>query len=177
MSPVGNDVVALLGMPLPTPGDMYLADSYDMSLVSVFPVQRTVLLLGKRKMESWDETAFQAVSGERVLIFSQYWKLLSLSTGKPLPDFGPRNADLKSTYSPDLKYYLRAEAHQRGEDPDHFVLYRTADGKRLDSLPRMALAYGAVWDPESTRFAIVGVPMGSASPAHHSEELVVYSVR
>jgi WD40-like Beta Propeller Repeat len=177
ISPVGNEVVALLGMPLPTAGDMYMTDSYDMSLVSVFPVQRTVLSLGKRKAESWDETAFQAVSDERVLMFSQYWKLFSVSTGKQLPDFGPRNTNLKSIYSPDLKYYLRAEAAQRGEDPDHFALYRAADGKQLASLPRMALAYGALWSPESNRFAIVGVPMAGASATHHMEELVIYSVR
>ena len=177
VSLVGNDIVALLGMPLPMAGDMYMTDSYDMSLASVFPVQRTVLALGKRKAESWDESAFQAVSGERVLIFSQYWKLFSVFTEKPLADFGPRNTNLKSIYSPDLKYYLCAEAAQRGEDPDHFVLYRTADGKRLESLPRMALAYGAVWSPESNRFAIVGVPMAGSRATHHVEELVIYSVR
>ena len=177
ISPVGNDVVALLGTPIPTRGDMYMTDSYDMSLVSVLPAQRTVLSLGKRKSESSDETAFQAVSGGRLLIFSQYWKLFSVAEGKPLPDVGPRNTNLKSIYSPDLKFYLRAEAARPGQEADRFVLYRTIDGMRLDSLPGMAIAYGAVWSAASNRFAIVGVPMAGAPATHHVEELVVYSVR
>src|SRR5262249_6633159 len=101
-------------MPIPVPGDIYMTDSYEMSLVTVFPAQRRVLSLGKKKTESWNESAFQAASSERVLILSEYWKVLSVATGKPLPDLGPRNASLKSIYSPDLKYYLRAEAAQRG---------------------------------------------------------------
>jgi len=173
--PVGNDVVALLGTPLPAPGDMYMANSYDMSLVSVYPALRLVLSFGVRKAA--DKIAFQTVSGERILIFSEYWKAYSLSTGKPLPDIGPKNTNLKSTYSPDLKYYLRAQAAQRDGEPDRFVLYRTADGKRLESLPRMARADEAVWSLDSSRFAIVGVPIAGAKPTHHVEQLIVYSVR
>jgi hypothetical protein len=176
VSPVGNDVVALLGMPIPAPGDMYMTDNYDMSLVSVLPMQRTVLSLGKRKAESWDETTFQVISGEKVLIFSQYWKLFSLSTGEALPQVGPKNTKLKSIYSPDLKYYLSPESAERGHNPDHFVLYRTSDGKRLESLRNMALAYGAVWSPQSNRFAIVGTPPDGLNAMHHREELVVYSI-
>ena len=173
IAPVGSDVVALLGMPIPSAGDMYLAQNYDMNLVSVLPGQRTILPLGKRSMESDDNTTFQAVSGGRVLVFSQYWKLFSLATGGVLTDVGPRNTKLKSIYSPDLKYYLCGEPDG---DPDHFVLYRTADGKKVESLPPMALAYDAVWNPESNRFAIVGVPADGASAMNHREELIVYSV-
>jgi hypothetical protein len=176
VSPVGNDVVALLGLPIPSPGDMYMTDNYDMSLVSVLPVQRTVLSLGKRKAESWDETTFQVISEEKVLIFSEYWKLFSLSTGEELPQVGPKNTKLKSIYSPDLKYYLSPESAERGRDPDHFVLYRTADGKRLESLRKMALVNGAVWSSQSNRFAIAGVASDGLNAMRHREELVVYSL-
>jgi hypothetical protein len=123
-------------------------------------------------MESDDNTTFQAVSDERVLIFSQYWKLFSLATREVLADVGPKNAKLKSIYSPDLKYYLCAEPDG---DPNHFALYRTADGRRLKSFPKMAVTYNAVWSPESNRFAIVGAPAASAGAINHREELMVYS--
>jgi hypothetical protein len=108
-----------------------------------------------------------------VLIFSRYWKLFSLTTGEVLADVGPMNTKLKSIYSPDLKYYLCAEPN--GE-PNHFVLYRTADGKKVESLPKMAITYEAVWSLESNRFATVGVPLAGASALNHREELVVYSI-
>lgn len=174
VSPVGNEVVALLRMPIPTFADLYMASQYAMSLVAVLPVRRTITSLGKRNEVSWDDTTFQAISRERVLIFSKYWKLYSLATGKSLPGLGPRNTRLKSTYSPDLKYYLCAEPD---DDPTHFVLYRTADGKPVESLPKMFAAYNAVWSPKSNRFAIVGVPTSGASAVHHIEEVVIYSVR
>lgn len=176
--PVGNDVLALLGTPVPSAGDMYTARIYNMELVSVLHGIHTVVTLGKWSGESdEDEGSFQPVSGGRVLIFSKYWKLFSVAKGNPLADIGPRNTDPKSVYSPDLKYYLRAESEKPGQDPDHFVLYRTADGKRLQSLRKMTYVYGAVWSAESNRFAVIGVPVTGASPMHHAEELVIYSVR
>ncbi len=173
-APAGSDVIALLGMPIPSAGDMYLAQNYDMNLVSVLPERKTILALGKRSMESDDNTTFQPVSGERVLIFSQYWRLFSLATRDAVADVGPKNTRMKSVYSPDLKYYLCAEPD--GE-PDRFVLYRTSDGKKLESLPKMAVVYDAVWSSESNRFAIVGVPVTGANAMNHREELVIYSVR
>lgn len=175
--PVGSDVVALVGTPVPSAGDMYLAQNYDMELVSVLHGTQAPVALGRRSMEDNDDASFQPGSGDRVLIFSKYWKLFSAATGKPLADIGPRNTNLKSLYSPDIRYFLRAEAAEPGQDPNHFVLYRTADGKRLQSLGKMASVYEAVWSLESNRFAIVGVPMTGASPVHHVEELVIYSVR
>jgi len=172
-APAGKDVIALLGMPIPSAGDMYLAQNYDMKLVSVLPEQRTILPLGKRSMESDDNTTFQAVSGERVLIFSQYWKQFSLDRREILADLGPKNMKLKSIYSPDLKYYLCAEPDG---DPNHFVLYRTADGKRMESFPKMAVVYDAFWSPQSNRFGIIELPMAGASAMNHREQLVVYSV-
>jgi hypothetical protein len=56
------------------------------------------------------------------------------------------------------------------------VLYRTADGKRLQSLRKMTHVYGAVWNSDSNRLAIVGVPKNGASAMHHVEELIIYSV-
>jgi hypothetical protein len=173
VAPAGNDVIALLGMPIPSAGDMYLAQNYDMNLVSVFPEQRTILPLGKRSMKSYDNTTFQAVPGERVLIFSRYWKLFSLATGEALADAGPKNTKMKSVYSPDLKYYICAEPDG---NPNHFVLYRTADGKKVESLPKMAITYEAVWSLQSNRFATVGVPLAGASAMNHHEELDVYSI-
>lgn len=174
VAPVGGDLIALLGMPIPAPGDMYLSQDYDMNLVSVLPQQRTILSLGKRRAESWDNTTFQPASDGRILIFSQYWKLFSSTSGRPLEGLGSPNTKRKSIYSPDLTYYLCAEPP---DDPNHFVLYRTADGKRLDSLPKMSAAYEAVWSPESNRFAIVDLPTATAGATHYAEELVVYSVR
>lgn len=173
VAPAGSDVIALLGMPIPLAGDMYLAQNYDMNLVSLLPQQRTILPLGKRSMESYDNATFQPVSGERVLIFSQYWKLFSLATREILADAGPKNTKVKSIYSPDLKYYLCAEPDA---EPNRFVLYRTADGKRVESFPKMAAVYGAVWSPQSSRFGIIELPIAGASAMNHREELVVYSV-
>jgi hypothetical protein len=173
VSPVGNEVVALLGMPIPASGDMYMAKDYDMSLISIFPLRKTILPLGKRSADSWDETNFQPVTDERILIYSKYWKLFSLLTGGLMSNPGPRNTKRESIYSRDLKYYLCAEPE--GE-PNHLVLYRTSDGKRLEILPKMALTYEASWSPDSKEFVIIGVPMVGASPVHHIEQMIVYSV-
>lgn len=176
-APVGTDVFALLGLPVPSVGDMYMAQNYDMELVSVLHDAQAILPLGMRSAESDDDTSFQPVSGNRVLIFSEYWKLFSIDRGELLADIGPPNTNIKSVYSPDLKYYLRAESAEPGQDADHFVLYRTADGKRLQSLQKMARVYEAVWSSLSNRFAIAGIPVTGASARHHVEELVIYSVR
>jgi hypothetical protein len=176
-APVGSDVLALLGLPVPSVGDIYLAQNYEMELVSALHGARTLVSLGRRSVESDDDTAFQPASDDRVLIFSKYWKLFSAATGDPLADIGPRNTKLQSVYSPDLKYYLCAEPEEPGQDPNHFVLYRTADGKPMQRLSKMASVHGAVWSPESNRFAIVGTPTTGFNATHHMEELVIYSVR
>jgi hypothetical protein len=176
ISSAGNEVIALIGRPIPALGDIYLARRYDRSLVSVFPAQRTILSLGP--MSGLDPTALQAVSNERVMVFSKYWKLFSTSSGQPLPDVGPKNSELNSSYSPDLKYYLRAEAVKPDQDLFHFVLYRKSDGEKLASLPRMTAPYAAVWSPQANRFAIIGIaPTGASAARHHVEELLIYSIR
>lgn len=173
LSLAGNDVIAMLGMPIPAPGDMYLASTYDVELVSLVPERRTVIALGKHNIEGEDQTAFQAVADGKVLIYSRYWKVFSLTTGQQLGDPGPRNARLKSSYSPDLKYYLSAEPE---DGPDRFVLYRTSDGKRVQNLRKMQIVYEAVWSSDSRRFAVTGVPIAGVSAMNHREDLTVYSI-
>lgn len=176
ISSAGNEVIALWGRPIPAPGDIYLARKYDRSLVAVFPLQRAILSLGQ--MSSFDAAALQAISNERVLVFSKYWKLFSTSNGQALPDVGPKNTELNSTYSPDLKYYLRPEAGKPDQDLSQLALYRTTDGAKLVSLPRMAEPYAAVWSPQANRFAMVGVaPTRARAARHHVEELLIYSIR
>lgn len=171
----GDKVFALIGAPIPSPGDIYVAKNYDMRLISVIPEANTILTLGKRSLGEGDNyTTFQAVSGDKVLLFANYWRLFSLRTGEPLPYPGPRNTQLKSVYSPDLRYYIRPEPE--GE-ADHFVLYRTSDGKPLESLPKLAWVYDAIWSPESNRFATIEVPKAGASPLHHVEQIAVYSIQ
>lgn len=127
-------------------------------------------------MSGLDAAAFQAVSNERVLVFAKYWKLFSTSTGQSLPDVGPKNTELNSSYSPDFKYCLRAEAVKPDQDLFHFVLYRMPDGEKLANLPRMAGPYAVAWSPQANRFAIVARTRASTA-RHHVEELPIYSIR
>jgi WD40-like Beta Propeller Repeat len=170
-APVGNQLVALLGTPVPSPGDMYLAKDYDISLLSVLPEKKRILSIGKEEMANDEEDSFQAASDQRVMIFSHYWRPFSLTTGKWLPDLGPRNTRRTSTYSPDLKYYLTSEPT---DAPDHFVLYQAASGQKLQSFPKMITALEAVWSRDSKRLAIVGVPANVGKV--YREELGVFSL-
>jgi hypothetical protein len=170
-APVGNQLVALLGTPVPSPGDMYVAKDYDISLLSVLPETKKILSIGKEEMTNDEEDSFQAASGERVMIFSHYWRPFSLTTGRWLPDLGPRNTRRTSRYSPDLKYYVTSEPT---DAPDHFVLYQAASGKKLQSFPKMITALEAVWSRDSKRLAIVGVPANVGTV--YREELEVFSL-
>jgi hypothetical protein len=175
ISPLGSEVVALLGLPIPAAGDFYMSDRYDMSLVSAFPGVHTMLSLGKSEAGR-DNTALQPLSADRVLLFSQYWRVYSTVAGVQLPDAGPRNTNSKCRYSPDLQYYLCPEG-PRGSDADHFTLYRTADAKMLARLAKMGEVYEALWSPTSSRFAVIGVRAGGEGSKRHTEQVVVYSVR
>jgi hypothetical protein len=175
ISSLGNEVVALLGLPIPAAGDLFMSDRYDLSLVSVFPAARTILSLGKSEARR-DETAFQPLAGDRVLLFSKYWKVFSTSSGAQLPDAVPRNTNSKCRYSPDLQYYLCPEG-PKGYDADHFTLYRTADAKVLARLPKMEEVNEVVWSPTSSRFAVIGARAGEDMSKGHTEQIVVYSVR
>jgi hypothetical protein len=170
-APVGNQLIALLGTPVPSPGDMYLAKDYDINLFSVLPEKRKILSIGKEEMANDEEDSFQAASDRRVMIFSHYWRPFSLTTGKWLPDLGPRNTRRASTYSPDLKYYVTSEPT---DAPDHFVLYQATSGQKLQSFPKMITALEAVWSRDSRRLAIVGVPANVGTV--YREELSVFSL-
>lgn len=170
-APVGNQLVALLGTPVPSPGDMYLAKDYDINLLSVLPERKKILSIGKEELTNDEGDLFQAGSDKKVMVFSHYWRPLSLTTGKWLPDLGPRNTRRKSMYSPDLKYYVTSEPT---DVPDHFVLYQAASGKKLQSFPKMVTALEAVWSRDSKRLAIVGVPANVGTV--YREELGVYSL-
>ena len=174
--PAGSGAVALVRMPIPAPGDMYLAGQYELSLISLLPEEKVILHLGKQGLASGSDISFQAVQGERFLVHLDYWKLYLLATGEALADVGPKNTNPKSIYSPDLRFYLVAEGAKPDDEPDHFVLYRTADGKRIERFRRMAQVYEAVWSPDGKRFAMIGVPLEGANPRRHVEELVIYSV-
>jgi hypothetical protein len=69
-----------------------------------------------------------------------------------------------------LKYYVIPEPI---DDPDHFVVYQAASGKKLHSLPKMATTLEAVWSRDSKRLAVVGVP---SEGAVYREELSVVSL-
>jgi hypothetical protein len=168
----GDQSVAVVGKSVPAPGDIYLASTYDVSLVALLPERKELFSFGRKDMGDLREVAIQAASGRTVLIFQEYWKPFSLDTGEWLSELGPRNRRRRSVYSPDLKYYLSPEPE---EDSNHFVLYRTGDGKAVMTFTKMANVYDAVWSPDSKRFAIVGIPTGALLP--HREMLIVYSIQ
>jgi WD40-like Beta Propeller Repeat len=177
--PVGDQLVALQAVPVPSPGDLYTASRYDVRLISALPVERT--LLSFKAEGSWSNPpdltfTFQAVSDGRLLVYLHYWRLFSHKTGEWLPDPGPRNTNRTSVYSPDLRYYVAGlPAADPTDQPDHFVLYQTRTGKRLAVSPKMAGVYDATWSPDSKRFAIVVLPRGVGGLTY-AEKLMVYSV-
>jgi hypothetical protein len=166
-----NEVAAMVATPTGLAGT-YMAANYDIDLISVFPKQRKILALGEMGVQSLHDVAFQVGSDGRILVFAEFWRLYSLSDGEPLPDVGPHNSRRKSFYSPDLKYYLSAQPE---DDPDQFVLYSAADGKKLTAIAQMASVYAVAWSPDSKRFALVGLPKGVGAP-HPSDQLAVYSL-
>jgi hypothetical protein len=170
-APAGNELVVLLGTPIPSPGDTYLAEHYDINLVSALPEKKKILPIGREEMANNLGNSFQVASDGRILVFSHYWRPFSVTEGKWLPDLGPRNIRRASIYSTDLKYYVTVEP---GDPPNHFVLYQTASGKKLHIFPKMITALDAVWSRDSKRLAIVGVPMNVG--AGYREELAVYSL-
>lgn len=167
-----DQLMVLLGTPLPSLPDLYMANQYDMNLVSLVPVQRVIFPFGKIGLDRTDELSFQLASAHRVLVFSAYWKILSPTTGNWLPELGPKNTKQRSLYSPDLNYYLSFEPQ---EDSDHFVLYETKTGKALVALPHGVDATGATWSSDSKHFAIVMAPRGSVGLNYH-ENLIVYAI-
>jgi WD40 repeat protein len=172
--PADHQLFALLGIPIPSPGDSYMASTYDIHLISLVPEANEILSMGKMDIANPDRPTFQLVPDRRMMIFSQYWKLFSLNTGKWLADVGPRNTRKRSVYSPDLQYYLTVEP---SDDPDHLVLCQTIGGQKLATLPKTVNpdVLDAVWSRDSKRFAIVVVSNGGSGSAYR-EELIVYSL-
>jgi hypothetical protein len=170
-APSGNQLIALLGTPVPSPGDIELAKDYDINLLSVLPEKKKILSIGRHDTANDEANSFQAASDGRLMVFSHFWRPFSLTTGKWQPDLGPRNTRRASIYSPDLKYYVTSEPT---DAPDHFVLYQAASGKKLQTFPKMATTFEAVWSQDSKRLAIVGVPTNAG--AVYREELGVYSL-
>ena len=167
----GNTFLVLFGKPIPEAGDMYLASNYDLQLLSALPQATVIRELGKHGMGNLNEIAFHLIDKNRLLVYSDYWRVFSLR-GDELPDAISRNFRKDSLYSPDATYYLTPEPP---DEPDHYVLHRAADNKVIASLPKMVSVFEAVWNPNSKSFAIIGAPKLSRGTVYR-EELVVYSL-
>jgi hypothetical protein len=166
-----RQVIALAGKPLPGPGDTWQAESYILSLISVFPKRDTLLSLGKMDMDGSFDVSIQSLSGERVMVFLKYWRPFSVQMKQWLPDPGPQNTNPHSVYSPDMRYYL-AEDDERHQ----YSLYTVADGKPLAVLPKAAALYQGIWSPDSKRFAVVFQAWETSQRSYH-DDLIVYSIR
>jgi hypothetical protein len=169
-----RSLVAVLAAPIPSLPDFWMASNYDVRLVSLVPKMKEILSFGKKGMGDLNSATFQLASDQNALIFSDHWRVFSLDQARFVPDIGPRNTRRRSVYSPDLKFYLSAEP--AGDDPDHFVLYRAADGAKLVTFRKMARVNEAVWNHSSSRFALVGLRPRAPGSAYR-EELFVYSIR
>lgn len=166
-------LLVLLGKPVPSPGDSYLAQRYDLSLVSVSANGHTELLsMGRAEMQNLRDISIQESSGERVLVRSKYWKAFSVKERRWLFERLGQNDNPQSLYSPDLAYYLTPEP---AGNPNQFILRRASDGQILFTSRKMESAYEAAWSRDSKRFLIVGVPKQAGSPSYR-EELTVYSI-
>jgi hypothetical protein len=169
----GKQLLVLQAKPIPSAGDIYLASHYELSLATVFPKGGELFSMGQGDMNKVWDASLQPISDDEVMIFAEYWKPFSLKTRGWLPETAPRNANRRSIYSPNGKYYLAVEPVK--EEPSHCTLYRVEDGQRLFASPTMATVFGVTWSRDSTRFAVVAVPKG-ASGSTYREVLTVYSL-
>lgn len=169
----GDKVLMLQAKPIPTAGDMYLAGHYDLSLTAVSPKKEEVLSMEQSDMNKLWDVSFQPVANDEVMIFTDYWKPFSLDTRSWLPDAAPWNANHRSIYSPNGKYYLAVEPVK--EEPSHFSLYRTVDGQKLFTSATTANIFDVEWNQDSTRFAVVALPKGVSGSAYR-EVLTVYAL-
>lgn len=170
----GDNLLALEAKPIPTSGDMYLASHYELSLVSVFPKTDEVFAMGQADMRKLGNTAFQPVGNDEVMIFTEYWKPFSVGTKNWLPGTAPRNSNRRSEYSPNEKFYLAVEPI--GDEPSQFALYRTEDGQKLFTSPKVANLFDVTWSRDSARFAVVTLPKGVPAQAYR-EVLTVYTLQ
>src|SRR5260221_337341 len=173
VSVAGDQLLVLQAKPIPSAGDMYLASRYQLSLVRVFPKRDEVFSMGQGDMnKAWD-ASLQPISDGEVMIFAEYWKPFSLETRDWLPQTALRNANPRSIYSPNGKYYLAVEPVK--EEASHFGLYRAVDGHKLFTSATMANIFDVAWNRDSTRFAIVAAPKGYSGSAYRNV-LAVYSL-
>lgn len=168
-----SNVIVLQARPVPSAGDLYLAGTYDLELVTVFPENTTLISFGRFETMKLREISFQPLSSGRLMILSGYWKAFSLESRDWLPQVGPQNAIPRSLYSPGGEYYVAVEP---SDEPDHFTLIRAADGEKVFTSPRVAGIYGVTWSRDSKRFAVVTLPGGRSGPAYR-EELTVFSLQ
>jgi hypothetical protein len=163
----------LRARPIPSAGDLYLAENYDLELMTVFPTQTTLLSLGHFALNGVRDVSFQALSEDRLMILSGYWRPFSLSSKDWLPETGPKHTKPRSFYNPSGEYYLAVEPF---DEPDHFTLVRAVDGEKRFVSPVTNAIYGVTWSQDSKRFAVVTLPRGRSGRTYR-EELTVYSVR
>lgn len=168
---VGDELIALLGTPQPSPGDTYVAEHYDINLVAVSLTTSAMRPVAQHLDASAAGTALQPLSDGNVMVFSKYWRKLSVQTGGWMTDLGPHNTDRHSHYSRDGNYYLLDG--QCGQTRC-LTLHLTATGKELSNLPHAGDAYDIVWGDDSRRFAVVFGTDGS-NGAPHKETLFVYA--
>lgn len=168
----GDKLLTLQAKPNPAPGDMYLASHYELSLATAFPQREDIFSMGQVAMDDWN-VAFQSIGKDEVMIFAKYWKPFSLTAKGWLPESAPRNSNRNSIYSRNGEYYLAMEPN--GEEPTQFALYRTVDGKRLFTSPKMTRVFDAAWSDNSRNFAVVTIPNRVSSTAYR-EVLTLYSL-
>jgi hypothetical protein len=170
----GDKLLVLQAKPEPIAGDMYLASHYKLSLVSVFPKIDKILAMGQADMNKLWSAEFQPAGNNEVMIFTEYWKPFSLETKNWLPETAPRNSNRRSEYSPNGEYYVAVEPV--GDEPNCFTLYRTADGQKLLTSPKVANLFDVAWSRDSSRFAVVALPNG-IRPQAYREVLTIYALQ
>jgi dipeptidyl aminopeptidase/acylaminoacyl peptidase len=168
-----GNVIALQARPVPSAGDLYLAETYDLDLMTVFPAKSTLLPLGHFETSRLREVSFQALSGNRLMVLSGYWRAFSLNSKDWLADIGPQNTRPRSFYSPSGEFYLVTEPV---DEPDHFSLIRSGDGKTIFVSEKVSSIYGVTWSRDSKRFAVVTLPDGQSGWSYR-EKLAVYSLQ
>jgi dipeptidyl aminopeptidase/acylaminoacyl peptidase len=170
----GDELLVLRAKPMPTAGDMYLASHYELSLVSMFPKNDEIFSMGQADMNKLWSTAFEPVGKDELMIFTEFWKPFSVETKSWLVETAPRNSNRRSEYSPNGEYYLAFEP--AGDEPSHFTLYRTEDGQKLFTSPKLANLFDLAWSRDSSRFAVVALPNGIPAQAYR-EVLSVYTLQ
>ena len=166
----GGRLLALQGIPVPAAGDTFMADDYEIKLLSLAPEKKEILRLGqKNKMLS--RLMLQPADDGKVMIGAGRWRPFSLKTKSWLPDIASLPADVTPViFSPDQKYYLSSGGHS-------FSLVNAATGENVfteavnDDFDKI---YDMVWSADSRRFAVVINKTGIFTDYH--DTLNVYAI-